>query len=62
MDTLTLAALAVVAGLTVLVTATMRASGGWGGVARGTGVYMVAVTLTAVGAMLVILAVRLVAG
>ncbi len=40
----------------------MRASGGWGGVARGTGVYMVAVTLTAVAALLVILAVRLLAG
>ena len=61
MDTLTLAALAIVAGLTVLVTATMRASGGWGGVARGSGVYMLAVTLTAVAAVLVVLAVRLLA-
>lgn len=54
-------ALAVVGGLTILVTATMHASGGWRGVASGTGVYMVAVAFTAVAAMLVILGIHVVA-
>ena len=55
---MSIVALAVVGGVTVLVTATMRASGGWRGVASGTGVYMVAVALTAVTAVLVILGVH----
>lgn len=61
MSSMSVGALVVVAGLTILVTAAMRASGGWGGVAKGTGVYMVAVALSAAAAVLAIVAIRLLA-
>ena len=54
-------ALVIIAVLTVLITAAMRSTMGWGGVAKGTGIYMLVVLGMVDVTVLVLLAVHVLA-